>query len=426
MKIPFLNNNKLIIDSIYYYIGKIIPGLIGFFSVPLFIRLFGTSVYGEYSILISTILLLSTFLTGWIGQTFMRFYSKRDKKTEYILFTYKILMLCNLIFIPIILTVLLFLNYSWYFSLLLVLIFFFLNIFSLLSIEKRTKLLSKKVVISDSIRAITFILIILLLYSLFKYRNDYELIILFSGSFIAYIVGSLFLKKSFFSITNISYIINKTINKVWLKEMFSYGLPIAFWMITAYLLNISDRYIIKYYLDYESVGLYSAVYDIFSKFMTFAFIPLMMAFQPIIIKLYNEGKKEKVNKYLKNAILLQIFAFLLFLCIVLVFKEKIVFDFLNLRSEQALSIVIPIFIGSFIWNLSMFVHKPLELKNKTIIMLYGVLIAFIVNLIGNLIFIPLYGILAASYTTLLGTGIYLIYIICLSVNFPKSKKILSL
>ena len=84
MKKSFFKDNKLIIDTLYYYVGKIIPGLVGFFSVPIFIRLFGTTIYGEYSILISTILLLSTFLSGWIGQTFMRFYTKKENKPEYI------------------------------------------------------------------------------------------------------------------------------------------------------------------------------------------------------------------------------------------------------------------------------------------------------------------------------------------------------
>jgi len=410
MNFSFLKN-KLISDTIFYYIGKLVPGLVGFFSIPIFIKLFGTATYGEYSILISTVFLLSTFVSGWIGQTFMRFYTKEDDKAKYILFTYKILLLNVFAILPIMLITFWFLKYSITITLLFILSYLFLSIYSLLSIELRTKLLSKRNVIADSIRALLFLLIILLQYLFFKDKSDYFIAVLLSGNFISYFLGVFLLKSSFISLKNIKNVLKQNINKIWLKEMLSYGMPIAVWMITAYLLNISDRYIIKYFLDFENVGLYSGVYDIFYKFMTFVFMPFLTAFQPIIIKLYNEGEKDKVKRYLKKAnyILLSVFIILLFF--VFVFKDVIVFKFLKFTSLKAVAIVVPIFIGAFIWNFSMFVHKPLELKNKTIIMLYGVLIAFVFNFVGNILFIPEYGIVAAAYTTLFGTATYLIFIL---------------
>ncbi len=417
MKNAFLKN-KLVSDSVYYYAGKIIPGLVGFFSVPIFIRLFGTSLYGEYSLLISTILLLSTFLSGWIGQSFMRFYTKKTEKATYIYIAYKMLIIGLIVVSPVIIVVLFFFNNSILVILVLLAVYYFLSVFSFLSIELRTKLLSKKTVIADSIRAVTFISLVLMLFYVFRSKGNNLLLILFFGNLMSYLIGSLILKKKFFSFSNIVAVYKLKIEKKHLNEMLSYGIPIAFWMVTAYLLNISDRYVIKYYLDYESVGLYSGVYDIFYKFMTFVFMPLLMAFQPIIIKLYNEGKKEKVKKYLQKVISLQIIVFIVLLIIVIILKEKIVYDFLKLKSATAVSIVIPIFIGSFIWNLSMFVHKPLELKQKTILMLYGVLIAFLINLSGNLIFIPKYGIIAAAYTTLAGTFFYLLFVIAV-LRFKK-------
>jgi len=407
---PFFKN-KLINDTFFYYTGKIIPGLVGFFSVPIFIRLFGTPLYGEYSLLISTILLMSTFFSGWIGQSFMRFYTKKTDKVIYIYIAYKMLIIGLIVASPIIIIVLFFLNNSIIVILVLLAVYFFLSVFSFLSIELRTKLLSKKMVIADSIRAVTFISFVLMLFYIFHSKGNNLLLLLFFGNLMSYLIGSLILKKKFFSFSTIFAVYKLKIEKKHLNEMLSYGIPIAFWMVTAYLLNISDRYVIKYYMDYKSVGLYSGVYDIFYKFMTFVFMPLLMAFQPIIIKLYNEGKKEKVKKYLKKIISLQIIVFIVLLIIVIIFKEKIVYDFLKLKSAKAVSIVIPIFIGSFIWNISMFVHKPLELKQKTILMLYGVLIAFLINLTGNLIFIPKYGIIAAAYTTLAGTITYLVFIL---------------
>jgi O-antigen/teichoic acid export membrane protein len=411
MNIRSLKNNKLITDSAYYYVGKIIPGLVGLFSVPVFIRLFGNAVYGEYSILISTVLLSGTFLSGWISQTYIRFYTQKNDKVLYTFFTYKILMLCNIIFIPIMFVGLILFKYSWQFSLLLTVVFFFLTVFSFLSEEKRAKLKSKNIVLADTVRALSYILSILMFYFLFSDNSKIALIILFSGNLIGYFTGSLILKSKFFGISNIVSIFKHQVSKPVFKEMLNYGLPIALWMITAYLLNISDRYIIKYYLNFENVGVYSAVYDVFYKFMTFAFMPLLMAFQPLIIKFYNEGNFEKVKRYYRYTILLLLLVFICLIIPVMLFKEIIVVNFLNINEKNAVKLILPIFIGSFIWNLSMFVHKPLELKQKTKLMFYGVLGAFIINFTGNIVFIPKFGIVAAAYTTLAGTLFYLLFVI---------------
>ena len=407
MRLKELRKNKMFGDAIYYYLGKIIPGLIGFLLPPLLIRILGVSYYGEYSLLQSSLLLTSTFVTGWLGQSFMRFYSSKENKKDYSNFFYQLIFWINIISTPFVFTVIILLGYNWALSILYSITYFSLNLFSLLTIENNTKLFSKKVVFADGIRAITFIITPIILYFLDFSKPDNYIFFIFLGGLISYSIASIYLQKQFFSNLRITF----KINKIWLREMLKYGTPIAFWMVTAYLLNISDRFIIKYFLGFEEVGIYSAIYDIFYKLMTFAFMPLLMAFQPIIIKLFNEGQTQKVDSIIKKVIFFLITIFIILFILVYFLKSYIIIDFLNLSLQKSDSIILPIFVGAFIWNLSMFVHKPLELKKKTNIMLYGVMLAFTFNLIGNIIFIPTYGLIAAAYTTLLSTLVYLVYVI---------------
>lgn len=416
----FQGHSKIINDSLFYYLGKLVPGLVGFFSVPLFIRLFGASVYGEYSIFISTIMLIATFSSGWIGHTFMRFYTLKEDKEGYTYFIYKIFLSFNLIIASVLFIILILLNYSLIISLMIMLVYLFLTLYSLMSLETKAKLLSKHFVTSDSIRSIVFLSTILALYFIFKKNSNVELLFLFGGNLVSYFTGSMLLKRRFFTSSYFKSTLNYKFDKKLFKELLQFGLPIALWTVTAYLLNISDRYVIKYFYSFEEVGIYSAIYDLFYKFVTLAFSPLMVAIHPIVMKLYNEGKIKKVRLYLRVSLLLQIIAFLLFFILVSIFKEKIVFNFLKIDNLNALTLVAPIFTGAFFWSISMLVHKPFELKKKTLIMFYGILLAFSINLIGNILFIPKFGIIAAAYTTLIGTFSYLLFIILRLLSYKGS------
>ena len=135
-----------------------------------------------------------------------------------------------------------------------------------------------------------------------------------------------------------------------------------------------------------------------------------MALQPIVIKLYNEDKKNESFRILRKTIFFQLVVFVFFIIILIFIKDKFVINFLNIENKEAIKLVLPIFIGAFLWSVSMLIHKPLELANKTYLMLIGVIIALIVNFVGNVIFIPKYGYLVAAYTTIISSVIYLMYI----------------
>jgi O-antigen/teichoic acid export membrane protein len=80
-------------------------------------------------------------------------------------------------------------------------------------------------------------------------------------------------------------------------------------------------------------------------------------------------------------------------------------------------LLMPILVGGFLWQFALLCHKPLEMDQRTTLMVVLMLSALCVNLIGNIIYLPQYGIIATAYTYIASAGIYIIF----SVYFSRHK-----
>ena len=74
----------------------------------------------------------------------------------------------------------------------------------------------------------------------------------------------------------------------------------------------------------------------------------------------------------------------------------------------------PLAIGGFIWQFGLLIHKPLELNQQTHLMLAAMIIAVVVNLIGNIFFLPQYGLIATAYTYFVSGTVYILFTIMFS------------
>jgi len=84
------------------------------------------------------------------------------------------------------------------------------------------------------------------------------------------------------------------------------------------------------------------------------------------------------------------------------------------RHESSSSLVLPLAIGGFLWQISYLVHKPLELMCLTKRMLSAMIVALIVSVGGNYLLIPVYGYTAAAYVAIAAPLAYLIAAIVLT------------
>ena len=71
-------------------------------------------------------------------------------------------------------------------------------------------------------------------------------------------------------------------------------------------------------------------------------------------------------------------------------------------------LLFPILVGGFLWQFALLCHKPLEMDQRTGLMVMLMLVALIFNLLGNIIYLPQYGVIATAYTYIASATVYIL------------------
>lgn len=404
----FQNNalSELIRHYFVYLFGLGVLGLLSLFVIPFIVRIFGTKVYGEFTLIQNIILISISFISGWLNQSILRFNNKTlyFKNAIYILFILSILPIFLLFAsytvikgVDVILVLLLFpiVIYGGYFA---VKISFF---------QSENEPL--KAVGFDLIRVFSNILVILILFYLIEYKSLY---VLFIAMFLSYLIPVVAFQNKFkikyLSLFKIDYFKNQLSKNI---NLLNYSLPLALWFVFSSLLNVADRYVISIYCNYQVVGEYSAVYDLINKIVILLFSPFLVAGYPLIAREYNNGNRINVISLLKKIIVYELILFVVSFLFFYYFGFDLLFRILNLKGNEFNRIAYLIFIGTFLWQLAMVAHKPLELMLKTKVMVYIVILSLFVNLVINVVFIKKFGVVVAGYSTVLSAIIYLVVVV---------------
>ena len=188
--------------------------------------------------------------------------------------------------------------------------------------------------------------------------------------------------------------------KYW-KKMMKFGVPFLPAGIFSMILELSDRYILRYLTDIETVGLYNAGYKL-GLLILLIVMGFNMAWQPYFLK-----KEKEERKYIADVTTL-VFAVLGFFWIVLLlWSDTMVkmkfgdFSFFGEQYWEATSIV-PIIGLAYVFHAGYLIQLPgVYLLGKTgwIPLVRG--LGALSNIILNFLFIPEYGIVGAASATCL-------------------------
>ena len=411
-----INNNKsylnqLLRDALYYSISKIIPGLTGLISVILFFRLIGAEEYGKYSIIFSFTNLIATFSFGWLNQSILRYrltYNSSVKILSPILMGFIFGIISVTLFVittsifefPII-----FSNKSVIF------LAISIGIFNIVKSTFQSEELPNKVILITSFQSILMIICSIILIKL--YNNDAKSLIL--GISFGYLIPILPYTKLFTS----NVITKKNIKRI--KPFFNYGAPLSLWLGISLSLNFLDRYFIEYYFGTSLMGSYAGFSEFIIRIFSIVIFPITLAVHPILMNKWNKNKNISDSlSALFQASLLQVLICIFMLIPLLIFKDFI-FSFIQAIIPQLdnsmKGIMIPIFLGGFLWQLALVLHKPLEIEERTLSMVGCIMVSLVINIIGNLFFLPIFGIIATAYTMIISAFTYIIFSILLSKTF---------
>ncbi len=188
--------------------------------------------------------------------------------------------------------------------------------------------------------------------------------------------------------------------KYW-KKMMKFGVPFLPAGIFSMILELSDRYILRYLTDIETVGLYNAGYKL-GLLILLIVMGFNMAWQPYFLK-----KKMEERKYIADVttLFLAVLGFLWIL--LLLWSETMVkmkfgdFSFFGEQYWEAASIV-PIIGLAYVFHAGYLIQLPgVYLLEKTGWIPWVRGLGALSNIILNFLFIPEYGITGAASATCL-------------------------
>ena len=178
------------------------------------------------------------------------------------------------------------------------------------------------------------------------------------------------------------------------------------------LLPYLDRYYIVKFLGTENLGIYSSVAELTIRSFSVLIFPITMALHPRITKFWNKDKRKYALGLINKSVFLFSILLLITLLIVSSFNDfifliiNIIIPDIPISSKK---IILPLILTGIMWQLSFLIHKIIELKEKTYLMILFIIFSLLTNLIGNNYFLPNYGIIATAYTSLASATIYCVF-----------------
>lgn len=404
-------------DAIKYLPAMIVPGIVGFISIPIVTRLFSPVDYGNYNLVMATIMILTAML-GWLPMGISRFYPayERDKKLDIFYGNIIKLSMVSLVFVVFVFNSFLFsiksfLNSDMYLLMSVGIGVFVLNsifeIFKYLLRAKREVHWFSCLMIWKSIAGIGFGLALILLFQMGVEG-------LFWGTILCICAALPFLWKLVFKdVLSLQFKLDVSL----VKEIAKYGLPLVLGSIAVWILSLSDRYILEFYRGSQEVGIYSASYNIADRTIMLLINLFMLASSPILIRTWEKEGERKSKEFVTK-----ITRYYLIICIpaivgLSVLSKPIMGILTGSYYFEGYRIIPFVAAGIFLVGLQQRFQAGILLYKRTRFITLSVFIASVMNLALNFLFVPRYGYMAAAFTTLVSYIILLICIIVVSRRF---------
>lgn len=393
-----MKQNKSFNFFLKFSYGGLISASLSFLSTPIITALILPDEFGKSSMVILAFSLLINFVQLGSDQSFVRFFYQKKYKNN------TDLLLINSIVTPIFLTflcisviltmgrsisVLLIDKVSFQVPILLSLMLFFgvIERFSTLLIRMNQKgVLFSNLKIIQSVVNIS----VTVLYAKFVESSFLAIVYgsLFSFSIVA-IIG-VFIEKAYWN----KIIVN--INKVDIIEILKYGLPFVPTFIISWVFEGIDKMALKYYSNFNEIGLYTAAYKIVA-ILTILQITFSNFWVPISYEAYEKNSYES-KKMFQNVFNGLSGVFFILAILIISFKDLIIFLFAeNYRS--ATTIVPFLIFMPIMYTLSEITVGGINFRNKTYWHLIVSLIVAGVNVMGVFFLVPKYGAIGASIST---------------------------
>ncbi len=397
-----------------YSIGNISSKLVGFILIPIYTKQMSVEEFGVLSILEISSQILIAFLGLSMHQGLTRWYwdIKDKEKQNSIFFTILLFVLVFssafvILFIIIKkqLAILIFESADYQNLIVLLLISAGLQLVSQL-ITSLMRLQSKAVMFSVTSLVRLIIALFFTIFFIINLKRGVHGI--YEAQIISYII---------FVIITIRYILQNikiSLEGKILKKILIFSYPLTISAVAAVLLNVADRYSIRYIAGFKETGVYSLGFKISSLIKGIFMSSAQFAITPIVYKMVND--KNNTRFYSKLATYMT-YAITLIALMVSVFGKELV-DLMAKKEDYLVAFkIIPILsvsliIDQFRYNIAF----GLNIAKKTNIISRIIIIVSIINIVLNVILISYFSIYGAAVATLISRIIF-----CISYYYYSNK-----
>ena len=384
---------KLKTNTLLMLISNFSSKVLVFLLIPLYTHCLSTKEYGISDIIFTTVNLLYPIFTLLMTEAILRFTLDNNTKSEndsifsIAIFISFIGFIILLLVGPLIANLLHIGNYIIYFYL------YYLSTIVYFLFSQFTKGMGKvkEFAISGLINTIVTIICNVFMLVFFNLK--------ISGYILSYVIGMLVASiYLFFKVNLRSYFINiKRIDRKKTKEMLLYSIPMIPNSISWWISNSSDKYILSIFKDLSETGIYSASYKIPTLLTTFSNV-FVGSWQLSSVDEFGSEESIDFHKkvYLKYSTIVTVSV------VWLIFLSKLISKFLFSAEYYSAWEPAIILLFAFLFNtLSGFLGTIYTSAKKTFYLFLSTLIAAILNIICNIIFIPKFGMVGAAFATLI-------------------------
>jgi len=409
--------------SIIYGFGNLFSKFIGFLLLPIIVKETTLADYGAIGLLESTAIIITALLGFGINSALERWYWDKQyiDKQKSMFFTVMMFTLFISAFIlffgftflkSITLLVLDKEQYQYAFALTLFGVVFDLishNSGSLVRLKEKSILFTKANIVRFTVTLI-FTLVLLL-----GFNRGID------GVFEAKLIASIAYFAVFIPITfkNITPVFEKTI----LWEMIMFRLPLLISTASLQILNFADRYMIKFITNIEDSGLYSYAFKIGNTLKIVIVTSIWMSVVPIIYKMMEtpDGKRyqQKMMTYIA-------FVVVMFGISMSLFSKEII-TLMSLKNPEYWESWVIIPITTFAIYFGVFKDLTimgLNIAKKTGVIALSSVLASVLNVILNFIFIKYIGYVGAAWATVI-SQVFMLFMVYVSANkhYPVNYEI---
>ena len=189
-----------------------------------------------------------------------------------------------------------------------------------------------------------------------------------------------------------------------LKAALKFGLPLVFASVGFLLLNLSDRYIIKFLLGSAALAPYSLAYRIAGVLNMFLILPFTLGLMPVAYKYFGSADDKR---FFTKLMTYSSFFFIWGFVFLSLFSKEIIHLFAKKAEYGTAYILVPIILLSYVLSgMRLTASLGMLLTKNTKHVAWITLGAAAFNIILNFIFIPRFGIMAAAVNTLIAFTLF--------------------